>query len=197
MTDLLKLIDRLRKSPEYARQVVHYRHLPAEKAAWRSLDAVSAPLKIALKANGYKKLYSHQAEALDLLRAGENVGITTPTASGKTLIYNLAVTEALLEDPKAHALYLFPLKALAQDQLKTLETWFASLGAQNLNAAIYDGDTPDSARAKIKRKPPRVIITNPDMLHYGFLAFPEGWRDFIANLKYVVPRSITKMDAID
>jgi DEAD/DEAH box helicase domain-containing protein len=186
MSDLNQLIDRLRTAPEFAEQVVHYRHLPAAEASWHSLKGLSAPLRKALKDGGIEKLYSHQWDALRLLREGKNVGITTPTASGKTLIYNLAVIETLLADPQAHALYIFPLKALAQDQLKTLSQLFERLGTKELSAAIYDGDTPASARAKIKRKPPRILITNPDMLHYGLLAFPEGWRGFFHCLRFVV-----------
>ncbi len=186
MSDLNQLIDRLRTSPEFSAQIVHYRHLPAAEASWHSLKGLSEPLRKALKDQGIPKLYSHQWEALRLLREGKNVGITTPTASGKTLIYNLAVIETLLADPQAHALYIFPLKALAQDQLKTLLQLFERLGMNELSAAIYDGDTPASARAKIKRKPPRILITNPDMLHFGLLAFPEGWREFFKHLRFVV-----------
>lgn len=181
------LIKRLLSSPEYGGQVAHYRYLPPEPARWQEPGSdLPQVLHTAVQALGIPRLYSHQVEALDLLRAGRHVGITTPTASGKTLIYNLAVAEKLLAEPEAHALYLFPLKALAQDQLKVLQTFSRTLPGDPLSAAIYDGDTSASARGRIKRKLPRVILTNPDMLHYGLLAFPDAWHDFFRRLRYVV-----------
>lgn len=185
--DLKTLVDHLTRSSAFADAVAHYQYLPPEPATWEELDqACPEALRRAVAASGIKKIYSHQARALRQLRQGVHTGITTPTASGKTLIYNLAVCERLLADPEAQALYLFPLKALAQDQLKTLQAFFEQVGDPALSAAVYDGDTPPAARGRIKRRPPRVLFTNPDMLHYGLLAYPEAWRRFYQNLRFVV-----------
>jgi DEAD/DEAH box helicase domain-containing protein len=185
--DLKTLVDRLVRSSAFADAVAHYQYLPAEPPAFEDVDsACPEPLRQAVAASGIKKIYSHQAQALRQLRQGVHTGVTTPTASGKTLIYNLAVSERLLAEPSAQALYLFPLKALAQDQLKTLQTFFEQVGDPALSAAVYDGDTPPAARGRIKRHPPRVLFTNPDMLHYGLLAYPEAWRPFFRNLRFVV-----------
>jgi len=187
LNDIQELISRLRRAPEYADKISHYRYLPPVPARLADFhDLLPSPLQAPLLSAGIAGLYAHQVEALARLRDGQNVGITTPTASGKTLIYNLAVSQSLLEDPQAHALYLFPLKALAQDQLKILQRFWSQVPGAGFDAAIYDGDTPASVRARLKRKPPRVLLTNPDMLHYGLLAYPEGWRQFFARLKYVV-----------
>ncbi|MEW5941227.1 MAG: DEAD/DEAH box helicase, partial [Chloroflexota bacterium] len=128
-------------------------------------------------------LYSHQSAAFDSARRGENVVLATGTASGKTLAYNLPVLAALLENPQARALYLFPTKALTQDQLANLanlelETW-------NLKPFIYDGDTSQSHRAQI-RKTANILLTNPDMLHTGILPHHTNWDEFFRNLKFVV-----------
>ncbi len=187
MQDLKTLVDRLIRASAFADAVAHYQYLPPEPPAFGDLgDACPEPLRRAVAAAGIQRIYSHQAQALRQLRQGTHTGITTPTASGKTLIYNLAVCERLLADPQAHALYLFPLKALAQDQLKTLQAFFEQVGDPALSAAVYDGDTPPAVRGRIKRRPPRVLFTNPDMLHYGLLAYPEAWRRFFQNLRFVV-----------
>ena len=187
MTNIEKLVQRLTRGREFVERLAHYRYLEAQPAKLENMDEKCPPaIREAVIQCGVKKLFSHQKEALDHLRKGKHTGITTPTASGKTLIYNIAVSEMLLQDPKAHALYIFPLKALAQDQLKTINTFFEKVGDENLSAAVYDGDTPTSARSRIKKKPPRVIFTNPDMLHFGLLAYPEGWLEFFRKLKFVV-----------
>jgi DEAD/DEAH box helicase domain-containing protein len=173
------------QSQDYAAQITHYRYLPPTEAEYNDLE-LRPELREAMGASGIRQLYSHQGQALALLRQEKDTGIVTPTASGKTLIYNLAVTERLLADPDSRALYLFPLKALAQDQLKTLTAFFQQAGLDHLTAAVYDGDTPASVRSKLRRNPPRVLITNPDMLHFGLLAYPEGWKTFFQNLRFVV-----------
>jgi DEAD/DEAH box helicase domain-containing protein len=117
------------------------------------------------------------------------VAVTTPTASGKTLCFNLPVLQSFLGDPGTRALYLYPTKALAQDQLRTLQEWMGRLKAANLpvlSAEIYDGDTPTGVRSKIKKSPPNILLTNPDMLHLGLLAYHEGWADLFKGLKYIV-----------
>jgi DEAD/DEAH box helicase domain-containing protein len=181
------LIRRLREAPEYIGQVAHYRYLPPVPARMEDFGSdLPASLQDAVRAMGIQQLYSHQADALRHLRLGQHVGVTTPTASGKTLIYNLGIFEKLLADPEAHALYLFPLKALAQDQLKIIRAFAKHIPDADLSAAIYDGDTSASERTKIKRKLPRIIFTNPDMLHYGLLAYPDAWHKFFQHLKFVV-----------
>ena len=135
---------------------------------------------------GFPGSTRHQGEALAAIRAGKNLLVATPTASGKTLIYNLPVLEALLAEPRGHALYLFPLKALEQDQLKALQELDAALPSPSLTAAIYDGDTPPAQRQAIKAKPPHVLITNPDMLHMGLMPYHASWSGFFARLKFVV-----------
>ncbi len=181
------LVDRLVQSPQYAGRAVHYRYLPPGAPDFQDLDeSWPEPLRRALATSGISRLFSHQAEAMALLRRGEHTAVTTPTASGKTLIYNMVVCEKLLQDPKSCALYLFPLKALAQDQLKTLQAFLKPLEDPGLTAAVYDGDTPPSVRARLKRNPPRVLFTNPDMLHYGMLAHAEGWLDFFRRISVIV-----------
>ncbi len=181
-------IKSLLASPNMGDQVVHHRVINGNTATYgesrhkwpKSLDAVMSFRDI-------ENLYSHQAEATDYARAGRNVVVATPTASGKTLTYNLPVLEQCLRDPDSHALYLFPLKALAQDQLKTFNEMTALL-PENIRpeAAIYDGDTTPYKRKKIRDNPPSVILTNPEMLHLSILPYHERWAPFIAGLTHIV-----------
>jgi DEAD/DEAH box helicase domain-containing protein len=148
------------------------------------------PLREALSTRGILSLYSHQLSAWNLTRKGKNIILATSTASGKTLAYNLPVLSALLENPESRALYLFPTKALAQDQLSALNVEpFGRLRAGsstfNVQPAIYDGDTPQSHRPSI-RKNARIVLTNPDMLHTGILPHHANWSDFLSNLKFIV-----------
>ena len=119
------------------------------------------------------------------MRCGENVVVSTPTASGKTLIYNLPVLESVLIEPGTRALYLFPLKALEQDQQRKIEELSSALGA-NVTSAIYDGDTSAYRRRKILSDPPNIILTNPDMLHLSILGYHQKWEEFFRGLRYVV-----------
>jgi DEAD/DEAH box helicase domain-containing protein len=133
-----------------------------------------------LAAQGITGLYRHQAEVFDASREG-SVMITTGTASGKSLAFNLPVLDSIANDPKARALYLYPTKALAQDQARSL----ARLDAPNLRPAIYDGDTPKEERPAVRRQS-NLVLTNPDMLHVGILPHHRNWGDFLANLEWVV-----------
>ncbi|MBA2474935.1 MAG: DEAD/DEAH box helicase, partial [Actinobacteria bacterium] len=135
----------------------------------------------ALAARGITTLYGHQAEAWEAACRGEHVAVTTGTASGKTLAFNLPVLDALAREPKRRALYLYPTKALAQDQARAL----AALRVPGLRAAIYDGDTPSERRPQIRRWA-NVILTNPDMLHMGVLPHHDRWGDVLHNLRYVI-----------
>lgn len=133
------------------------------------------------------RLYSHQALACDHIRAGHSVVVSTPTASGKSLIYNLPVLEKFLQDPEARALYLFPLKALAQDQLSAFNALCTPWPRDaRPSAALYDGDTGEPERQKIRLSPPTALITNPDMLHLGILPYHENWTAFLASLAFIV-----------
>jgi DEAD/DEAH box helicase domain-containing protein len=141
-------------------------------------------LKAALTGRGIEHLYSHQRKAWDTAEAGNDFVVVTPTASGKTLCYNLPVAQALLADPDARALYLFPTKALSQDQQAELNALIEA-GSLPLKAATYDGDTPQSTR-KSARDSGRIVISNPDMLHSGVLPNHAKWIKFFAGLRYIV-----------
>lgn len=186
-TDINEYIEALIQSPRFSGQIAHHALLPefpAETAEperpWP--EAISARLRD----RDIEALYRHQAEAVDRVRRGRNVVVATPTASGKTLVYNLPVLERVLSRPSARALYLFPLKALAQDQLRSFREMAAMAPAIPATAAIYDGDTPDAERRKIRRNPPNVLFTNPDMLHLALLPHHAAWTEFFRNLAFVV-----------
>ncbi|MCM8785274.1 MAG: DEAD/DEAH box helicase [Candidatus Omnitrophica bacterium] len=138
------------------------------------------PLKERLKNNGIEKVYLHQKEGLERLNQGENIIVTTPTGSGKSLIYNAFVNNEILKNPDIKSLYIFPTKALTQDQLKTLKEFGIA------KCEIYDGDTPEDIRKKVRANFPNVILTNPDMLHTGILPFHDKWRPFFSKLRFVV-----------
>jgi len=144
-------------------------------------DDLEPRVASALLATGVTALYRHQAEAWEAARRGENVVVTTGTASGKSLAFNLPVLDAIAREPKTRAIYLYPTKALSQDQARSL----AELRLKGLKPAIYDGDTPGERRWQI-RKWSNVVLTNPDMLHVGVLPHHDRWGDVLANLRYVV-----------
>ena len=144
-------------------------------------DDLDPRVASALVATGVTALYRHQAEAWETAKRGENVVVTTGTASGKSLAFNLPVLDAIARDPKTRAIYLYPTKALSQDQARSL----AELRLKGLRPAIYDGDTPTERRWQI-RKWSNVVLTNPDMLHVGVLPHHDRWGDVLANLRYVV-----------
>jgi DEAD/DEAH box helicase domain-containing protein len=137
-------------------------------------------LREALRGAGIEGLYSHQVEALEAA-AGRNVIVTSGTASGKSLCFNLPVLDGLARDARRRALYLYPTKALAQDQARAL----SAMGPPNLRHAIYDGDTPREDRPAIRRRS-NLVLTNPDMLNVGILPHHRSWGDFLANLGWVV-----------
>jgi DEAD/DEAH box helicase domain-containing protein len=169
-------------------ELVHLERLPERPAVYGDLaKPLPAPLQAVLTAQGIESLYSHQARAVDLARAGSNVVIATGTASGKSLAYHLPILETLLREPGSVALYLFPTKALAQDQLRGL-TRLAEAAPQLRRAVIagtYDGDTPGHTRRRF-REQGNAILTNPDMLHQGILPYHSRWSRVFSNLKYVV-----------
>src|SRR5580658_3653109 len=161
------------------------RHIPAREAQFRAMPAWVRPeLAAAYHAKGIEKLYTHQAAAAELAHAGKNFVVVTPTASGKTLCYNLPVLNAVLENADTRALYLFPTKALAQDQLAELHDLARRLD-DCFGVFTYDGDTPSDARRAIRERG-HVILTNPDMLHTGILPHHTKWTRVFENLRYIV-----------
>ena len=184
---LAAFLEELRSAREVPPLISHYHYLPGQEGVFGSpRQPLAPPIRAALEKAGIPRLYAHQAQALDLLQDGRHILVATPTASGKTLIYNVPVVSAILAEPDSRALYLFPLKALEQDQLKTLEELQAALPSPAFRAAIYDGDTPPEVRKTLRRQPPHILISNPDMLHLGLLPYHESWRDFFSRLKFVV-----------
>jgi len=161
------------------------RHIPAREAQFRAMPAWVRPeLAAAYHAKGIEKLYTHQAAAAELAHAGKNFVVVTPTASGKTLCYNLPVLNAVLGNADTRALYLFPTKALAQDQLAELHDLAKRLD-DCFGVFTYDGDTPSDARRAIRERG-HVILTNPDMLHTGILPHHTKWTRVFENLRYIV-----------
>src|SRR5579862_4560480 len=161
------------------------KHIPARQAQFCPMPAWVRPeLAAAYRAKGIERLYSHQATAAELARGGKDLVVVTPTASGKTLCYNLPILNSVLENPDTRALYLFPTKALAQDQLAELHDLAARLD-DSFGVFTYDGDTPSDARKAIRERA-HVILTNPDMLHTGILPHHTKWMRLFENLRYIV-----------
>jgi DEAD/DEAH box helicase domain-containing protein len=181
---LSSLLSRWQTDPASAPNFAAWRTLPARPADPVPLPPLPDPLPAALSRRGIHTLYRHQSAAFESARRGENVVLATGTASGKTLAYNLPVLASLIENPQARALYLFPTKALTQDQLSNLNSYL-ELDTWNLKLAIYDGDTPPPHRSQI-RKTANILLTNPDMLHTGILPHHTNWDEFFRNLKFIV-----------
>jgi DEAD/DEAH box helicase domain-containing protein len=161
------------------------RQIPAREAKFRPMPAwVTGTLSEAYQAKGISELYSHQALTAELVSDGKNVVVVTPTASGKTLCYNLPVLNAVLENPDTRALYLFPTKALAQDQLAELQDLAKRLD-DSFGVFTYDGDTSSDARKAIRERG-HIVLTNPDMLHTGILPHHTKWMRLFENLRYIV-----------
>lgn len=161
------------------------KHIPAREAQFRPMpDWLRPELEAAYRPKGIEQLYSHQAAAAESVREGKNFVVVTPTASGKTLCYNLPILNAILENADARALYLFPTKALAQDQLAELHDLATRLD-DRFGVFTYDGDTPSDARKAIRERG-HIILTNPDMLHTGILPHHTRWTHLFENLRYIV-----------
>src|ERR1035437_9134897 len=181
---LTQLLSHWRSDPETAPNFPVWQTTPMRPADLRPFPSDLPPaLASALSVRGIRSLYSHQTQAWESARRGENVVLATGTASGKTLGYTLPILAAWLENPEARALYLFPTKALTQDQLSGLNSFRSSI--PDLKSAIYDGDTPQSNRSVI-RKNATILFTNPDMLHTGILPHHTNWADFFRNLRFVI-----------
>ena len=176
-------LDHLRGLPSYRDQIVHHQHLTSSEASYGQLaEPLSPALESVLDRFHLLPLYRHQAAAINAARSGENVVIATPAASGKTLCYNLVVLNAMLTDKGSRALYLFPTKALAQDQLRSLQELTSGLRVKH---ATFDGDTPNWQRSEIKRSA-NIVLSNPDMVHLGMLPNHRSWWRLLSQLKYVV-----------
>ena len=184
--DAENFIERVARQPFFRHQVVHVEALPERPAVYGDLaDGIHPTVQRALDEQGIGRLYSHQADAIEKVRAGRNVVIVTGTASGKTLCYNIPVVEQLIRDPLSTMLFIYPTKALAQDQLRGLGKFLKPEEEVEFLAGTYDGDTPQSLRRKL-RDGGNVILTNPDMLHQGILPHHARWNRLFTHLKCVV-----------
>jgi DEAD/DEAH box helicase domain-containing protein len=182
---LAELLGALRAAPEHRDHFVAWHEIPARPARYAEAPAgVHPDVLAALRARGISQLWTHQAQAAAAALRGEHVVVVTPTASGKTLCYNLPVLSTILHEPAARALYLFPTKALAQDQLDELHGLVTATG-RDIKTFTYDGDTPADARRAV-RAAGHIVITNPDMLHTGILPHHTKWRRLFENLRFVV-----------
>ncbi len=190
-----QILDSLRISPSFARRITAWEVLPPRPAQWAPFPSDLAPRLVqALQHGGIQELYTHQAEAFRVAAAGGDAVIVTPTASGKTLCYNLPVLDRILKRPESRALYLFPTKALSADQVDELQHMVRALAESgtgdgsrpvDIKTFTYDGDTPASARRAI-RAAGHVVVTNPDMLHTAILPHHTKWLRLFENLSYVV-----------
>lgn len=198
-------IESLINDRRYALQLAGYTYIPPVEPHYAHLE-LSGQLKDVLEKRGLDRFYSHQAEAINIVRKGKNVVVMTPTASGKTLIYNLPVLESIIQNPEYRALYIFPLKGLEQDQLRNFNELFEALEGEKRAslkedsgetsrkkrgkiikpAEIYDGDTTAYRRKTIRENIPKVIFTNPDMLHLAINPFHRKWEEFFKNLKFII-----------
>ncbi|EHJ48404.1 Protein of unknown function DUF1998 [Solidesulfovibrio carbinoliphilus subsp. oakridgensis] len=186
--DVADYVAALRASARLGPLVVHHRTFPATPAVHADpTRPFSRPVAELLARRGITRLYAHQARATDLVRAGRHLAVATPTASGKTLTYLLPVLEEVIRNPDSRAIFLYPLKALAQDQKKAIEELTASLPASSRpTVAIFDGDTSPHFRRKIRDNPPHILITNPEMLHLSLLPNHDAWSTLFAGLTHVV-----------
>ena len=175
-------IDRFKNDIRYRDKIVHVETIPSKKAKYKKIDNLNGRIIDYLESKDVK-LYEHQAEAYEHIQNKENIIITTPTASGKTLAFNLPIMETMIEDEEATALYIYPAKALSNDQLHVLENLEEELDIKT-NPRTYDGDTPKDERYGIRQKS-RIVLTNPYQLHLILYWHPQ-WKRFYRNLKYIV-----------
>jgi len=184
--ELSTFVEYIKKSKDFGPQIVFHRYLPHQDSRYDKSWTFSPDMLHLLRKSNIEKLYTHQIKAIEKLKEGKDILVSTPTASGKSLIYNIPVIEEILKNPSVRALYIFPLKALEQDQLKNLYDFIYGIKEGRFSASIYDGDTSTGDRQRIKNKIPNIIMTNPDMLHRGILAYHEKWADFFSNLSFVI-----------
>jgi DEAD/DEAH box helicase domain-containing protein len=204
---ITKFIDAIKKDERLTLELAEHKYIHKAEPKYMKLDIPERIMDV-LKKRGVGLFYSHQVEAIDLIRQRENVIVMTPTASGKSLIYNIPVLESIMEDPEQRALYIFPLKGLEQDQVKNLNELYEAIvtaqpslspfksphpaGSKGRQrgltgfAEVYDGDTTAYRRKKIRDAMPNVIFTNPDMLHLAINPFHGKWEAFFRNLRFIV-----------
>ena len=200
-------IDAIRRDERLNLELAEHKYIHQVEPKYTKLD-IHEGMREVLKRRGVELFYSHQVEAIDLIRQGENVIVMTPTASGKSLIYNIPVLESIIENPEQRALYIFPLKGLEQDQVKNLNELYDGLVTVHPSlshfksphpigskwrqrgltgfAEVYDGDTTAYRRKKIREAMPKVIFTNPDMLHLAINPFHRKWETFFRNLRFII-----------
>ncbi|MBN2431477.1 MAG: DEAD/DEAH box helicase [Acidobacteria bacterium] len=185
MDKLETVLEQIRRFAQRNGSLAAWKVLPASDGEFADIpESLHPRLQSALRASGVHRLYSHQAAAIAAVNEGRHVVLVTPTASGKTLCYNIPVLQRCLEDPATRALYLFPTKALSQDQMAGVQTLIDSIGG-GVRTHTYDGDTPGDARRAI-RDMGQIVITNPDMLHQAILPHHPKWQKLFKNLRYVV-----------
>ena len=183
--NLEQALDVLKSDPQIRNNITYWKRLPEKEAQYDDFPScLDDRLKAVLEQRGIHRLYTHQASAIKALDAGKNIVVVTPTASGKTLCYNLPVINSILNEPDGRALYLFPTKALSQDQMNELHEMVRASGA-DIKTYTFDGDTPAPARKAI-RSAGHIVITNPDMLHQGVLPNHTKWIKLFENLRYIV-----------
>ncbi len=183
---LASLIEQLRQEPRLGSAIRHTLYLPgAEPVFSEPSPPLPSAIARAVAAQGADSLWSHQVEGLEAVRSGANVLVTTPTASGKSLVFQLPILELASRGDTGRALFLYPLKALGQDQKARFDALAAAAGIR-APCEIYDGDTPKGQRAALRRKPPRVLISNPDMVHLGMLPYWSSWKPFLSELRWIV-----------
>lgn len=183
--NVAQIVDKLKQDRDFVRNLTVWHTLSARDARYAPFpEALDARLVEGLQKRGIHQLYTHQRSAVEAALSGKNVCVVTPTASGKTLCYNVPVLQRLLENPKARALYLFPTKALSQDQLHEIKNTIDHMEVK-IGAYTFDGDTPATAR-KAVRSAGHIVVTNPDMLHSGILPHHTIWIRLFENLEYVV-----------
>jgi DEAD/DEAH box helicase domain-containing protein len=181
-----EFLEHIKQQKEYSGQIVFLQQLAVREAHYGRLERpLPLALQQALQGIGVRELYCHQAEAINVIRDGGDAVVATPAASGKTLTYNIPVLESVLEQSHSRALYLFPTKALAQDQLRVLTELTRQEALHSVLFGTYDGDTQQGTRRRL-RQSASILLTNPDMLHLGILPNHSLWSRFLANLKYVV-----------
>ncbi|AKB29192.1 putative ATP-dependent helicase [Methanosarcina siciliae T4/M] len=182
--EISRLLNEIRASSRYENQIVHVEEIPAKDAIYTPLE-LEAKVKAALAGIGIESLYSHQAEAVEKIREGKDLVLCTSTASGKSLTYMIPIFEAILKDPEATALYISPLNALVNDQLKAFLEFEGALGS-GAGIARYTGALNAAQKREIREGQANVVFTNPEMVHMSFLAWHHLWRRFFSNLKFIV-----------
>ncbi|MDH4317188.1 MAG: DEAD/DEAH box helicase [Desulfobulbaceae bacterium] len=192
MNPIQEYISALKGSPRFSPLVAAHQQSPLELQVTRDIpENVPSQIRTLIKRFPIAELYEHQARAVDLIIKGHNVLVATPTASGKSLIYNIPVFSSFFKDPSKRALYIFPLKALSQDQLRVIDKMASLLPADfpfpaSVPAAIYDGDTTPHFRRRLRNTPPNILITTPDMLNPSMLAHHDKWSHFFRSLSHVI-----------